>query len=270
MVKKVLVFTPHPDDAEYYAGGTIAKMIQQGASVTYIIATDGRRGSFHMQSGALAPIRAEEARKAAEILGAEPPVLLSHIDYELDHLPPGKLREQFCRLIRQHRPDAVISEDPFSSFEVHPDHRAVAWAASDAVHYASLPLVNPEHMAMGLEPHFVVEKYFYTEALGTANLIVDITDTIDLKINALAEHKSQMTFLAESLTRQANLVGLDLQAILGEAASSPENLLAWALRNRAAEVGQRKGIKFGEAFRVERLNPQIEKLVASQASIKPA
>ena len=101
MAKTILVFAPHPDEAEYYPGGRIAKMIQQGARVTYIIATDGRRGSFHMQTGALAPVRAEEARKAAETLGAEPPILLSHIDYELDHLPPGKLREQFCRIIRQ-------------------------------------------------------------------------------------------------------------------------------------------------------------------------
>jgi len=268
MPKIVLVFTAHPDDAEYFAGGTIAKMIKQGAQVTYVITTDGRRGSFQHQTGILAPIREEEATRAAYVMGAEPPILLSHPDHELDRLPSGKLREQFCRLIRQHKPDAIIAQDPFSLTESHPDHRIVAWAISDAVHYAYLPLIHPEHLAMGLEPHFVNEKYFFTESSTASNLIIDISDTIEQKITALLEHKSQISFLVEGAIRQTRSSGIDLEKMLGDTGNSPESLFAWFIKNTSAEVGKRKGYKYGEAFRFERYSPLVERFLASQAPKK--
>lgn len=268
MPKIVLVFTAHPDDAEYYAGGTIAKMIKQGAQVTYVVTTDGRRGSFQHQTGILAPIREEEANHAAQVMGAESPILLSHPDHELDRLPPGKLKEQYCRLIRQHKPDAIIAQDPFSTYESHPDHRAVAWAVSDAVHYAFLPLIHPEHLAMGLEPHFVNEKYFYTESVTSANLIIDISDTIEQKITALLEHKSQINFLVEGAIRQTHSTGLDLEKMLEDTGNTPESLFAWFIKNVSAEVGKRKGYKFGEAFRFERYSPIVEKFLAFQTPQK--
>jgi LmbE family N-acetylglucosaminyl deacetylase len=160
-----MVFSPHPDDAEFYAGGTIARMVQEGVKAYLVIATDGRVGSYEHDSHSLVQIRAEEARQAAKVLGAEPPIFLGYPDMGLDRLPPGVLREQFIRLIRQYQPDVVIAEDPFTGIDVHPDHRAVAWAASDAVNYSQLPLMHPEHLAEGLQPHFVSEKYFYTDQL---------------------------------------------------------------------------------------------------------
>ncbi|NCP15907.1 PIG-L family deacetylase [bacterium] len=259
--KMILALVPHPDDAEFYAGGTIARMIAEGAQAVIVIATDGRRGSFQHDSETLINLRREEAKQAAAVLGAEPPILLGHADMGLDALPPGFLREQFVRLIRQYKPDVVITEDPFAPDEVHPDHRAVAWAASDAISYASLPLVHPEHLAEGLQPHFVLEKYFYAENPSGANKIVDVTDTMEKKLAALAEHKTQMTFLFEDVVRQARLAGLNLEAMLGEAIQDPLAAISWALKAQAASIGQRTGVQFGEAFRYARFHPFIESLV---------
>jgi len=259
--KMILALVPHPDDAEFYAGGTIARMIAEGAQAVIVIATDGRRGSFQHDSETLINLRREEAKQAAAVLGAEPPILLGHADMGLDALPPGFLREQFVRLIRQYKPDVVITEDPFAPDEVHPDHRAVAWAASDAISYASLPLVHPEHLAEGLQPHFVLEKYFYAENPSGANKIVDVTDTMEKKLAALAEHKTQMTFLFEDVVRQARLAGLNLEAMLGETIQDPLAAISWALKAQAASIGQRTGVQFGEAFRYARFHPFIESLV---------
>jgi len=259
--KMILALVPHPDDAEFYAGGTIARMIAEGAQAVIVIATDGRRGSFQHDSETLINLRREEAKQAAAVLGSEPPILLGHADMGLDALPPGFLREQFVRLIRQYKPDVVITEDPFAPDEVHPDHRAVAWAASDAISYASLPLVHPEHLAEGLQPHFVLEKYFYAENPSGANKIVDVTDTMEKKLAALAEHKTQMTFLFEDVVRQARLAGLNLEAMLGEAIQDPLAAISWALKAQAASIGQRTGVQFGEAFRYARFHPFIESLV---------
>ncbi len=285
MPKTILVFTPHPDDAEFYAGGTLAWFVKEGERVIIVIASDGRRGSFTLASEKLAPIRSEETQRAAKVLGVEPPILLSHPDLELDKLPPGKLREEFIRLIRQHRPEVVIAQDPFIPYETHPDHRAVAWAASDALHYAHLPLLHPEHLSMGLQPHFVAEKYYYgefplktrfqpsssksgLESQGFIHIAVNITQTIDVKMAALAEHKSQMEFMVEEVLRQAALLGPsgpDLQKVMSEAAGDPVTAMSWFIKAQAARIGQQIGASYGEAFRYERFHPVIESFLTGQS-----
>ncbi len=266
MPRTVLALVPHPDDAEFSAGGTLAKMAAEGARVIIVVATDGRCGSFTIGPEALPAIRAEEARRGAAALGAEPPIFLGHPDLELDKVPPGVLREQVVRAIRQHRPDVIVAEDPFAPFEVHPDHRAMAWAVSDAVSFAPLPSMHPEHLQQGLEPHFVVEKYLYTEHVPSTNRVVDISDTFAAKAAAMAEHKSQVEFLVEDVMRQARLAGLDLRALLGEAASGPMAALTWALEAQASETGSRAGVRYGEAFRYVRFHPFVEGLLGALPS----
>lgn len=265
MPKRVMVLVAHPDDAEFFAGGTIARFVVEGAQVRYVIACDGRRGSFTHPSEALARLRQEEAKQAAQVMGALPPLMLGFPDLELDRLAAGVLRERFVRAIREFRPDALIAEDPFALGEPHPDHRAVAFAAVEAVSFAMLPLMHPEHAREGLEPHFVTEKYYYAESGRAPDKIIDITSTIERKLAALAEHKSQMEFLVEDVRRQAELAGLDLSAVLGEAAGDPLLAVGWAMRSQAAQVGQRAGFTYGEAFRYARFHPFVEGLLSSAA-----
>lgn len=263
MPSVVLALTAHPDDAEFFAGGTLAGMIASGARVHILVATDGRRGSFEHDSAGLAALRAEEGRRAAAALGAEPPILLGYPDLELDRLPAGTLREAFIRAIRQIRPDAVVAEDPFAPYDPHPDHRAVAWAASDALSFSHLPLMHPEHLEQGLQPHFVVEKYFFSEHPPSTNRVIDVSATLDVKLKALAEHKSQVSFLVEDVLRQARLAGLDVDSVLGTMAAEPRLALDWALRAQAAEVGSRIGVAYGEAFRYVRFHPIVESLLSA-------
>jgi len=197
-------------------------------------------------------------------LGAEPPILLGYPDLELDRLAAGILREAFIRAIRRLRPDAVIAEDPFAPYDPHPDHRAVAWAASDALTFSHLPLMHPEHAEEGLLPHFVAEKYFYSEHTPSTNRVVDISLTLDAKLRALGEHKTQVAFLVEDVMRQARSAGLDVESVLGSMAGEPMLALEWALRGQAAEVGARIGVAYGEAFRYVRFHPIVESLLAAQ------
>jgi LmbE family N-acetylglucosaminyl deacetylase len=268
MPSVVLALTAHPDDAEFFAGGTLAGLIAAGARAHILVATDGRRGSFEHSSPALADLRAEEGRRAASALGAEPPILLGFPDLELDALPPGVLREAFIRAIRRLRPDVVIAEDAFAPYDPHPDHRAVAWAASDALAFSHLPLMHPEHLEQGLAPHFVAEKYFYSEHLPSTNRVVDISATMDVKLRALLEHKTQVAFLVEDVVRQARVAGLDVEAILGTMAAEPMMAMEWALRAQAAEVGARIGVAYGEAFRYARFHPIVENLLTAQGDEK--
>ena len=251
MAQKVLVLSPHPDDAEFCAGGTLAKMAAAGAEVAILIATNGNKGSFEMDAVRLAEVRQMEALRAAEVLGVRKVVFLAHPDGELDRLPPGRLREQFMRAIRQHRPDVLFTFDPFAPFEDHPDHRAVAFAALEAANFAAYPLYYPEHLAEGLEPHRVAEKYFFAKHPIHANKAVDISETIEAKIAALLEHKSQVAFLFMDWMQGAGLAWGDVTSLAPEDAAEEGAAqgLAWMVRQQARSDGATTGLECAERFR---------------------
>jgi LmbE family N-acetylglucosaminyl deacetylase len=263
MNKTVMALVPHPDDAEWYAGGLLANLRKfDNARIIIVIATDGCRGSYEYDHSTLVTLREAEACQAAIILGAERPIFLGYHDFELDRLAPGILRENFIRLIRQLKPDVVIAEDPYAPGEPHPDHRAISYAAADAINYAELPLLHPEHLAEGLKPHYVAEKYYYSESNIGSNKIVDISETIDVKLEALAAHKSQISFMTEGLVRQAQLSGLDFDKILQNMHENPKQAFDNFFKAQAAETGKQIGVRFAEAFRYDRFHPLVESMLA--------
>ncbi len=264
MTNTIMFFAPHPDDAEWYAGGTLAKFARQGDRVIIVTVTDGGAGSFELSRDELVRLRAAEAGAAAQVLGALPPIFIGYPDQGLDQLPAGALRKQFIRLLRTHRPDVVFAEDVLAKGEVHPDHRAVAQAASDALNFATLPLVYPEHLKAGLETHFVKEKYYYGGPADLINKIIDVSETMPIKLAALAEHKTQMRFLVEDILRQAAAAGLDARHTAGPMVDDPTMAVGWALQTEAAQVGAKIGVQFAEAFRYTRFHPFIESLLESK------
>lgn len=263
MSKTTLCLVPHPDDAEYYAGGTLAKMIASGDKVLIAVATDGIKGSYRQVGQELADARHIEMINSARVLGAEPPIFLGYTDFELELLPSGTLRERFIFLIRKHRPDVVFTEDPFWLGETHPDHRAVAYAAMEALNYSRLPRVCPFHLDQGLQPFIVAEKYYYSEEPARANKFIDITDTFSKKIASLAEHKSQIDFLVEGLLKEARLAGLDLKSSLGELADDKLALFEMGMRMQAAEAGASQRFELAEFFHYERFHPLVESFLTS-------
>ncbi len=261
MTKTILAIVPHPDDAEFYAGGTLAKFARAGERIIIATTTDGSKGSFELSSQELIGTRRAEALNAGKRLGAEEVIFLGYTDLELDRVEPYELRERYVRLIRQYKPDLMMTEDYLYAVETHPDHRMVARLASEAVTFANLPLLYPEHLKEGLEVHFTPEKYYYTEDLDAANHIEDIGNTFDDKMAALCEHKCQMIFLVEDILRQAKVAGLDLKAAAGDALDDPNSAMRLAMQMKAAEVGAKAGFELGEAFRTTRFHPLIEGLL---------
>ena len=264
MRDRVLVLAPHPDDAELYAGGTIAKLVDEGATALIVVATDGSKGSFEIDAQNLARVRNAEAVQGGVILGAEV-VMLGHVDLALERLAPGALREQFIRTIRRFRPDLLIAQDPMVH-DTHPDHRAVAWAAAEAVRFANLPLMHPEQVAEGMAPHFVLEKYFYRTDSVPAAHSVDISRTIERKMRALRAHGTQMVFLVEDVVRQGALLGLDLRAALQapEAGGDPAAAIEWLVRRDAEAAGRAAGYEYAESFRYERCDAGLESWLQEQ------
>ena len=194
-VKRALVVAAHPDDSEFGCGGTAALWSRQGWEFYYLVCTNGNKGSADpaMTPERLTVLRREEQRAAARRLGVKDVFFLNYEDGELTYT--RKLLGDVVRYIRLIRPYAVFTSDPETiivrdSFVNHSDHRCAGLVAIDAVYPAARDRWNfPEHMEEGLEPHNV--KEIYISSMDKGNFCVDITDVVDLKIQALLEHKTQ-------------------------------------------------------------------------------
>lgn len=189
----------HPDDQEFTVAGSLAKWARAGSTVVTACITSGGAGSNRstprdMTREALARIREAEQRAACRVLGVEEVLFLGYEDGTLE--PSIALRRDLTRVIRRVRPDAVVCGDPTvrfygSTYINHPDHRAAADAVLDAVFpSAETRLIFPELLEEGLEPHHVAAVFLH--GAEKPDTFVDIAGTLDVKLAALREHRSQM------------------------------------------------------------------------------
>lgn len=193
---KALVFCPHPDDAEFSAGGTMAKWSDEGKEVILCVVTNGAMGNNdpNVDREWLIKTRREEQQKAAAINGVKDVIFLG---YEDGHIEDNhELRRDMIREIRRHKPDLVMGPDPsmwyFAPFYLnHPDHRAVGAAFIAAVNpgATTLPLYRSELYDKGFEPHQV--SFCLLTFSPSPDYFVDIAPNIERKIDSIMVHNSQ-------------------------------------------------------------------------------
>jgi LmbE family N-acetylglucosaminyl deacetylase len=194
--ERVLVVSAHPDDPEFSAGGSVAKLAMDGARVTYVVVTDGSQGGEDpkQKDSELAAIREKEQRAAARVLGVKKVEFLGYKDGHLAH--DLKLRRDIVRMIRKHKPELVITHLPGRLIDApmggsHPDHIAVGEATFAAVYPDSRnPRAFRSLLKEGLKPHEVKEVWVPYWTSG--DFFVDISKTLDQKMEALKKHKSQV------------------------------------------------------------------------------
>jgi len=189
----ILVITPHPDDAEFGAAGSVAKMVRQGKTAVYVVVTNGDKGTDDpdLDPAELVRVREKEQRDAARIVGVREVVFLGYPDQGIDDTPD--LRKDIVRQIRLFRPQLVITSDPYRRYIWHRDHRITGRVVLDAVFpYARDRHAYPELIEEGLAPHKVPEVWLWAADDPDINFRSDITDTFELKVRALRCHKSQI------------------------------------------------------------------------------
>jgi len=237
---RFMVIAAHPDDADFGPAGTAAAWIDGGAAGWLVCCTSGDQGGEDPDADPfeLAALREREQRAAADVIG--------YAGVSFLHQPDGALandlalREMLVREIRTFKPDAVFCTDPEAVFHLgggvnHTDHRAAGIAAVDAVYPAARnPMAFPALARGGLPAHNVRRLYlFWSQRPDTW---VDISATLDRKIAALAEHRSQIK----------------------EPARLEERIRSWA-----HEEGEPIGVAAGEALRLIVIDEdEAEELVA--------
>ena len=228
----------HPDDQDFTVAGTLAKWAKAGCKVISVLITSGDSGSNDASQGAeykpvLASLREAEQQAANAVLGITETVFLRYPDGELT--ASLELRKELTRLIRMYKPDVVVSGDPSAWFYGngyinHPDHRAAAEAATYAVFpSAGTRLIFTDLLTAGYEPHNV--KRLYIHGSEKSDTWVDISETINIKIEALKKHVSQV---------------------------EPHEVDPW-IRDWAKDEGRKKKLDYAEAYRVMILQKDEEK-----------
>ncbi len=218
----ILVVTPHPDDSESSAGGTIARWCAEGKKVVLVVCTDGSKGTSDrsVKPEDLAKTREAETLNAAKVYGLAGVEFLRMPDQALED--NDEFREKIVRQIRKHKPRILLTVEPDRSYLRHRDHAMTGRVALDAIFpYSRDHLAYPEHLEEGLEPHKVEEVWFFRAE--KPDTYVDITDYFEARQNALHSHVSQVGERSEERDQRT--------------------------RERLSETGKKIGFPLAESFK---------------------
>ena len=235
-MERILAIFPHPDDAVLNAGGAMARWVEEGAEVTALCVTSGDLGTLDRSATRqqVAQKREAELLAAHEILGIRRTTFLRHPDGGTRECAADVYRD-LVRVIREVRPDTVLSLDPWARYEVHPDHDTVARLATEASAFACFPLLFPEQVNAGLEPYQPSECWLMGLLGREPNCRLNIEPQLDRKVQAILQFEASLN---------------TLDGMFG-AGAPPGTLQERAddwVRSLARDAGEPVGLEAAEAF----------------------
>jgi LmbE family N-acetylglucosaminyl deacetylase len=185
--RRILAFSPHPDDTEIVAGGYLASAVDRGAKVKVVVTSDDRMSFTSMETPMgmeeIAAVRKKEETEAMHILGIDDLEFLEYIDSQVPE--PKVLLRDYIRIIRNYEPDLAITVDPYLPYEAHPDHVNTGKSVMQAVLFHNYPYIMREFEVKSKPPLLALA------ATVSPNAIVPIDDSIDRKLDSILAHASQ-------------------------------------------------------------------------------
>jgi LmbE family N-acetylglucosaminyl deacetylase len=203
-IRRALCIVAHPDDIEFYCGGSVLRMTRRGVIVDFVLVTSGDKGARDASKtrAKVARTREREQELAADVMGVKHVAFLRHPDAEL--VENLELRQEFVREIRTSKPDVLLTFDPNVPYRFHPDHRVVGRVALDAAWPSARdPLTFPKSGP----PHETAEAWCFAGTQPT--LEVDVSDVLGKKIEARLAHSSQTGSPAALMRRWRATAGME-------------------------------------------------------------
>ncbi len=255
----VLLVVAHADDVALFLGGTVAAWVDAGWRVVVVRATDDRWDSVGSDEASTATANRSEFEQAATILGVHDIVELGYPTDTLGDVSTIALRERIIHAVRTYRPYALVSFDPYAMYgEDNLDHITVARAVDESFWTSQFDLHHPEHFdevsahtGEPLAPHGCFERWYFGRRIVEVTHVIDISATLDRKVEAACCHRTMMRNFFNQLRLQADTGGWRLPAVEQALADHDVSaVLASMLRAGSEGLGATYGVGFAEEFRV--------------------
>ena len=255
--KTFLVIHPHHDDHtwQYGFGGLIAKMVDAGYRGTYVrVTNDEKDGSHGWARNDM--VNESETHEATQNLGIQRVISLNWRNDHMDSIPMRELRGQLVLLIRQLRPDVVMSYNPWGHYDRNPDHRKVAGAVGEAVWLAGFANVHREHRDLGLEAYR--PPYVYYSQRGDygkgyePNIAIELNESqVSRKARSYWLHRNvrlrpSMARAVRAALGSRDLTIPELEGLSDEDAA--KKLQEWFMFWISAKRGEENGVRYAEVF----------------------
>ena len=246
--KVLATIAPHSDDHSILAGGTIAKLIAEGYTGYLIRTSNDEMDSYDLSQGQTVAANEADNERMAKVLGIKQVFDLNYRNHSMDDVSRVEMRSRLIFLIRLLKIDTIFSYDPWGHYEENPDHYVTAQCVEAACWMAAGHLDFPEHFAAGLKPHAVREKYYYARGPQLVNRVVDISGTMEQKLEAIRENRTMLAHMVGEFRDELAARNLKLPELEGD---TDEAIKAYAdLRFRAgfAKRGEPYGLAYAEQF----------------------
>ena len=247
--KVLAAIQPHADDIPLFAGGTVAKLLQEGYTGYLIrITNDDMAGAGTIAETALANER--DVDRLIKVMGFQRGFGLNYPNHNMDGTSKPELRSRLIFLFRLLKVDTVISYDPWGTYEENPDHYVTAQCVEAACWMAGMDKDYPEQFAAGLKPHSVLEKYYFARGPQLVNRVVDIAPMIEKKIDAVIVNRTQGPAGENGARLRRDLAerGLKLPELGATDEEANRNYVRRFLLPHDAETGRKYGLQYAEAF----------------------
>ena len=256
-----LVIIPHADDLAFFCSGRVATWAEDGWRVVVVRVTNDDKDSLGLSKEDTVRRNTAEFQEAARILGVAETVELGYVTDTLGDVSLVDLREKIIRLVRTHRPYAIMSFDQYGVLhEDNQDHIVVAKAVDEAVWTSMFDKHHPEHLAEGLQPHGVFERWWFARRLQEVTEAVDISAVLDKKVAAVRAHETMVRHIIHQLRMQAATGGYEVPALDAAAEGDYAPLVEMMIRSEAADAGERHGLDAAEEYRMVRFGGMEELL----------
>lgn len=247
--KVLAAIQPHSDDIPIFAAGTVAKLLNEGYTGHLIrVTNDDSAGPGTVGDTVLANEKDNDA--VAKALGLKSVFNLNYPNHNMDGTSRPELRSRLIFIFRLLKVDTVVTYDPWGRYEENPDHYVTSSCVEAACWMAGGSKDYPEHFAAGLKPHAVKEKYYFARFDQRVNRAVDISTTVEKKIDANLVNVAQgPAGVHGSELRKSLAAGGRKLRILGDSdATANREFIREFLLRRDAEIGKRFGLQYAEQF----------------------
>ncbi|MFX0033663.1 MAG: PIG-L deacetylase family protein [Candidatus Hermodarchaeota archaeon] len=246
----IVAIFAHPDDLSFFCAGSLTKWVDEGHNVYAICCTNGNIGTLRtdLSKEDVAKMRERELKEANRILGIKETVIMDYPDGGF--IMGQELREKLTYYVRKLRADRVLTFDPWVSYEVHPDHVIVGRMASEASAFAAFPLLYSNQIKGNVKPYTCSSVWFMGLLGHYPNCFVDISSTIEKKVEAALKFEATLTLLAQFFAPDIDPVNVSPQEL-----KKLEKYANRLLHSIAVTIGKKSNLKAAEAFYIQKVLP---------------